>query len=63
MRSLETRFFVNKGLKNFKNKFLQALVEAQSFSMKGILDIREYNRKEALGDYEKIEVESDGMPF
>lgn len=39
MRSLETRFFVNKGLKNFKNKFLQALVEAQSFSMKGILDI------------------------
>ena len=39
MRSLETRFFVNKGLKNFKNKFLQALVKAQSFSMKGILDI------------------------
>ena len=39
MRSLETRFFVNKGLKNFKNKFLQAMFEAQSFSMKGILNI------------------------
>lgn len=39
MRSLETRFFVNKGLNNFKNKFLQAMFEAQSFSMKGILNI------------------------
>ncbi len=39
MRSLETRFFVNKGLKNFKNKFLQAIFKAQSFSMKGILNI------------------------
>lgn len=39
MRSLETRFFVNKGLKNFKNKFLQAMFEAQSFSMKGTLNI------------------------
>lgn len=39
MRSLETRYFVNKGLNGFKNKFLQALVKAQEFSMHGILNI------------------------
>lgn len=39
MRSLETRFFVNQGLKEFKNKFLQALFKAQEFSMKGVLNI------------------------
>lgn len=39
MKSLETRFFVNEGLKGFNNKFLQALFNAQAFSMKGILNI------------------------
>lgn len=39
MRSLETRFFVNQGLKGFNNKFLQALAKAQDFSMKGVLNI------------------------
>lgn len=39
MRSLETRFFVNEGLNNLNNKFLQALFKAQAFSMKGVLNI------------------------
>jgi single-stranded-DNA-specific exonuclease len=39
MRSLETRYYVNKGLKNIKNKLLKALYEKQSFSTKGIVNI------------------------
>ena len=39
MKSLETRYFVNQGLKGFNNKFLQALFKAQDFSMKGVLNI------------------------
>ena len=39
MRSHETRFFVNQGLNSFNNKFLQALVKAQEFSMHGLLTI------------------------
>lgn len=35
MRELETRYLVEQGLKNVKNKFLKALVKKQEFSMKG----------------------------
>lgn len=39
IRSHETRFFVDQGLKSFNNKFLQALAKAQEFSMGGKLTI------------------------
>lgn len=39
MRSLETRYLVNEGLKNFNNKFLVALAKAQEYSMKGQLTV------------------------
>ena len=39
MRSFETRYFVNQGLKAFNNKFLQALIKAQEFSMHGELTV------------------------
>lgn len=39
MRSLETRYYVNKGLKNIKNKFLKALCEKQSYSTKDVINI------------------------
>jgi single-stranded-DNA-specific exonuclease len=35
MRSLETRYYTLKGLKQIKNPFIKALVEKQSFSIKG----------------------------
>lgn len=35
MRSLETRYYVEKGLKSLKNKFIKALYEKQSYSTKG----------------------------
>lgn len=39
MRSPETRFFVNQGIKSFNNKFLTALAKAQEFSMNGELTV------------------------
>jgi single-stranded-DNA-specific exonuclease len=39
MRSLETRYFALRGLKNLKNKFIKALFDKQSFSTKGIINI------------------------
>jgi single-stranded-DNA-specific exonuclease len=39
MRSLETRYFVNKGLKKIKNKLIKALFDKQSYSTKGIVNI------------------------
>jgi single-stranded-DNA-specific exonuclease len=39
MRSLETRYFVLKGLKNLKNKFIKALFDKQSYSTKDIVNI------------------------
>lgn len=39
MRSFETRYLVNEGLKSFKNKFLIALMKAQEYSMHGKLTI------------------------
>ena len=39
LRSHETRYIVNRGLKNFRNKFLLALASAQEYSTKGIINI------------------------
>ena len=39
MRSLETRYFAEQGIKEFKNNFLQALFKAQEYSMHGIINI------------------------
>ncbi len=39
MRELETRHYVINGLKQIKNPFLKALIEKQSYSMKGIVNI------------------------
>ena len=39
MRSCETRYFVNLGVANARNKFLQALIKAQEFSMHGELTV------------------------
>lgn len=39
MRSLETRYYVLKGLKNIKNKLLKALYEKQSYSTNNIINI------------------------
>lgn len=39
MRSFETRYFTNIGLLNIKNKCFQALVNAQSYSMNGKVNI------------------------
>lgn len=39
VRSFETRYFINQGIKSFNNKFLQALVRAQDYSMGGKITI------------------------
>ena len=39
MRSLETRYYVLKGLQNIQNPFIKALFEKQEFSTKGIVNI------------------------
>lgn len=39
MKSEETRYFVNQGIKSFKNKFLLALATAQDFSMGGEINV------------------------
>lgn len=39
LRSYETRYFTNRGLKNFRNKFLRALATAQEYSTKGVINI------------------------
>lgn len=39
LRSYETRYFVNCGLRNIKNKFLKALIQAQDYSMNGKINI------------------------
>ncbi|MGG3890231.1 DHH family phosphoesterase [Metabacillus fastidiosus] len=40
MRSLETRYYVNKGLSNIKNKLLKALYDKQAYSTKGKINIK-----------------------
>lgn len=39
VRSFETRYFINKGINNFNNKFLNALVKAQEYSMHGQITV------------------------
>lgn len=39
MRSFETRYLVNVGLLNIKNKFFKAIIEAQNYSMNGKVNI------------------------
>lgn len=39
IRSFETRYLINKGISNFKNKFLVALAKAQEYSMRGEITI------------------------
>lgn len=39
IRSTQTRYYIEKGLKNIDNKFLQALDKAQEFSTKGEVNI------------------------
>lgn len=39
MRSYETRYFVNLGIQNFTNKFLNALAKAQEFSTGGVMSV------------------------
>jgi single-stranded-DNA-specific exonuclease len=39
MRELETRYYVLKGLRQIRNPFLKALIEKQSYSMKGKVNI------------------------
>ena len=39
LREYETRYFVDCGLLNIKNKFLQALIKAQDYSMNGKINI------------------------
>lgn len=39
MKSFETRYFVNRGIASFNNKFLKALFKAQEYSMKGLLTV------------------------
>lgn len=39
MRSMETKYYVNQGLKCISNQFIFALLKAQEFSTKGIINI------------------------
>lgn len=39
MTSFETRYFTNEGLKNIKNKFLVAMINAQDYSMNSHINI------------------------
>lgn len=42
IRSYETRYLIDKGLQNIKNKFLLALIKAQSYSMGGKINIHNF---------------------
>jgi single-stranded-DNA-specific exonuclease len=39
IRNSQTRYYIEEGIKNIKNKFLLALAKAQEFSTKGIINI------------------------
>jgi single-stranded-DNA-specific exonuclease len=64
LRSQETRYFANCGLKNFNNKFLQALAIAQEYSTKGIINIHNIswffapiiNSVTRMGSYEERDI-------
>jgi single-stranded-DNA-specific exonuclease len=40
VRTYETKYLIDKGLKNVKNKCLLALIKSQEYSMKGIINIK-----------------------
>lgn len=64
LRSQETRYFANCGLKNFNNKFLQALATAQEYSTKGVINIHNIswffapiiNSVTRMGSYEERDI-------
>lgn len=64
LRSQETRYFANCGLKNFHNKFLQALATAQEYSTKGVINIHNIswffapiiNSVTRMGSYEERDI-------
>lgn len=64
LRSHETRYFVDCGLKNFNNKFLQALAIAQEYSTRGIINIHNIswffapiiNSVTRMGSYEERDI-------
>lgn len=39
IRSKETKYLIDYGLKNINNKFLKAMIKAQEYSMKGVVSI------------------------
>lgn len=39
IRNFETRYFINQGISNFKNKFLVALAKAQEYSIHGEISV------------------------
>ena len=39
IRNFETRYFINRGISSFKNKFLTALAKAQEYSMHGEITV------------------------
>ena len=39
IRNFETRYFINQGISNFRNKFLVALAKAQEYSMHGEITV------------------------
>lgn len=39
IRSLETKYLINKGLSNIQNKFFKELIVAQDYSMNGVVNI------------------------
>ncbi len=64
LRSQETRYFVNCGLRNFRNKLLQALATAQEYSTKGVINIHNIswffapiiNSVTRMGSYEERDI-------
>lgn len=64
MRSYETRYLINIGLKNINNKFLKALIDAQEYSMNGLISIHNVqwyltpvgNALIRIGSYEEKEL-------
>lgn len=64
LRSQETRYLANCGLKNFNNKFLQTLAIAQEYSTKGVINIHNIswffapiiNSVTRMGSYEERDI-------
>ena len=64
LRSCETSYLVDCGLKKMRNKFLQALAEAQEYSTKGVINIHNIswffapvvNSVTRMGSYEERDI-------